>query len=163
TDAQKEEVKAVNSRLSEVTTQFSQKLVEATNANALVVADAAALAGLSESEIAAARNAAADRGLSGQYLIPLQDTTQQPALATRQVLFEDSVVPAEQACPNHTRALLAAIVQLCARQSALFGEPDWASYTMDDSMAQDPKSALDFTRQFAPALAATQRRVAAML
>ena len=28
TDAQKEEVKAINGRLSEVTTQFSQKLVE---------------------------------------------------------------------------------------------------------------------------------------
>src|SRR5690606_3561350 len=81
TDAQKEEVKAINSRLSEVTTQFSQKLVEATNANALVVAEAAALAGLSESEIAAAAKAAADRNLAGQYLIPLQNPTQPPARA----------------------------------------------------------------------------------
>src|SRR5690606_18663170 len=169
TDAQKEEVKATNSRLSEVTTQFSQKLVEATNANALVVADAAALAGLSEPELAAARNAAADRGLAGQYLIPLQNTTQQPALATltdratRQALFEKSVHRADQGGPNDTRALLAEIVQLRARKAALFGEPDWASYTMYDRMAQDPKTALDFMRQMVPALAATQRREAAML
>ena len=46
-EAQKDEVKAINTRLSEITTQFSQRLVEATNANALVVADRAALAGLS--------------------------------------------------------------------------------------------------------------------
>ena len=169
TDAQKEEVKTINSRLSEVTTQFSQKLVEATNANALVVADAAALAGLSESEIAAAAKAAADRGLSGQYLIPLQNTTQQPALATltdratRQALFEKSVHRADQGGANDTRALVAEIVQLRARKAALFGEPDWASYTMYDRMAQDPKTALDFMRQMVPALAATQRREAAML
>src|SRR5690606_14543775 len=81
TDAQKEEVKAINTRLSEVTTEFSQKLVEATNANALVIADAAALAGLSESEIAAAAKAAADRGLAGQYLSPPQNPTQPPARA----------------------------------------------------------------------------------
>lgn len=169
TDAQKEEVKAINSRLSEVTTQFSQKLVEATNANALVVAEAAALAGLSESEIAAAAKAAADRNLAGQYLIPLQNTTQQPALATltdratRQALFEKSVHRADQGGPNDTRALVAEIVQLRARKAALFGEPDWASYTMYDRMAQDPKTALDFMRQMVPALAATQRREAAML
>lgn len=169
TDAQKEEVKAINSRLSEVTTQFSQKLVEATNANALVVADAAALAGLSDAEIAAAAKAAADRGLSGQYLIPLQNTTQQPPLATladratRQALFERSVHRADQGGPNDTRALLAETVQLRARKAALFGEPDWASYTMYDRMAQEPKTALDFMRQMVPALAATQRREAAML
>ena len=169
TDAQKEEVKAINSRLSEVTTQFSQKLVEATNANALVVADAAALAGLSEAEIAAAGKAAADRGLAGQYLLPLQNTTQQPALATltdratRQALFEKSVHRADQGGPNDTRALVAEIVQLRARKAALFGEPDWASYTMYDRMAQDPKTALDFMQQMVPALAATQRREAALL
>src|SRR5690606_38991121 len=169
TDAQKESVKAINSRLSEVTTKFSQKLVETTNANALVVADAAALAGLIESEIAAAAKAAADRGLAGQYLIPLQNTTQQPALATltdratRQALFEKSVHRADQGGPNDTRALVAEIVQLRARKAALFGEPDWASYTMYDRMAQDPKTALDFMRQMVPALAATQRREAAML
>src|SRR5690606_17070543 len=140
TDAQKEEVKAINSRLSEVTTQFSQKLVEATNGNALVVADAAALAGLSEAEIAAAAKTATDRGLSGQYVLPLQNTTQQPELATladratREALFEKSVHRSDQGGPNDTRALVAEIVQLRARKAALFGEPDWASYTMYDRM-----------------------------
>ena len=169
TDAQKDEVRAINTRLSELTTKFSQTLVEATNANALVVADRAALAGLSEAEVAAAAKAAEARGLAGQYLIALQNTTQQPALATladratREALFERSVHRADRGDANDTRALLAEIVQLRARKAALFGEPNWAAYTMYDRMAQDPKTALEFMRQMVPALAATQRREAGLL
>jgi peptidyl-dipeptidase Dcp len=168
-DAQKDEVRTINTRLSELTTRFSQTLVEATNANALVVADRAALAGLSEAEIAAAAKAAEARGLAGQYLLALQNTTQQPALATltdratREALFERSVHRADRGDANDTRMLLAEIVQLRARKAALFGEPTWAAYTMYDRMAKEPKTALDFMRQMVPALAATQRREAALL
>src|SRR5690606_29102 len=169
TEAQKDEVRAINGRLAEATTAFAQRLVEATNAGALVVADKAALAGLSEAEIAAAAKAATDRGLSGQYLLALQNTTQQPALATladratRQALFEKSLHRSDQAGPNDTRALLAEIVQLRARKAALFGEPTWAAYTMYDRMAQQPQTALDFMRQMVPALADTQRREAELI
>ena len=169
TEAQKDEVRAINTRLSEVTTQFSQALVEAGNAGALVVADKAALAGLSESELAAAAKAAEAKGLPGQYLLALQNTTQQPALsaltnrATREALFDRSVHRADNGGPHDTHALVAEIVQLRARKAALFGAPDWASYTMYDRMAKEPKTALDFMRQMVPPLAATQRRDAADL
>jgi peptidyl-dipeptidase Dcp len=168
-EAQKDEVKAINTRLSEVTTRFSQTLVEATNANALLVADRAALVGLTESEIAAAAKAAEGRGAAGQYMLALQNTTQQPALATltnratREALFDKSIHRADRGDAHDTRALVAEIVQLRARKAALFGEPDWASYTMYDRMAKEPKTALDFMRQMVPALAATQRRDAATL
>jgi peptidyl-dipeptidase Dcp len=168
-DAQKDEVKAINTRLSEITTKFGQTLVEATNANALVVADRAALAGLGEAEVTAAAKAAEARGLAGQYLLALQNTTQQPALAaltdraTREALFERSVHRADRGDANDTRALLAEIVQLRARKAALFGEPNWAAYTMYDRMAQDPQTALDFMRRMVPPLAETQRREAALL
>ncbi len=169
TAEQKDEVRAINTRLSEITTKFSQTLVEATNANALVVADRAALAGLSEAEVTAAGKAAEARGLPGQYLLALQNTTQQPALstladrATREALFERSVHRADMGDANDTRALVAEIVQLRARKAALFDEPSWAAYTMYDRMAKEPRTALDFMRQMVPALAATQRREAALL
>src|SRR5690606_646387 len=169
TDAQKEEVKAINTRLSEVTTELSQKLVEATNATALVLAARAALAGLSEAEITAAARAAEARGLSGQYLIALQNTTQQPALATladratREALFERSIHRADRGDASDTRALLAEIVQLRARKAAPFGEPTMAAYTMYARAARTPRPALDFMRRMVPALAETQRREAAIL
>ena len=169
TAAQQDEVKAINTRLSEVTTKFSQTLVEAGNAGALVVTDRTALAGMSEAELAAAAKAAEARGLPGQYLLALQNTTQQPALATltnratREALFERSIHRADRGDANDTRALVAEIVQLRARKAALFGEPDWASYTMYDRMAKEPKTALDFMRRMVPPLAATQRREASDL
>jgi peptidyl-dipeptidase Dcp len=169
TDAQKAEVKDINSRLSTLTTDFSQKLTEATKENALIVEDKAFLAGLSDAEIAAAAKAAEERGMPGRYAIALQNTTQQPPLASmtdraaREALFEKSINRAERGGANDTRALVAEIVQLRAQKAALFGDPDWATYQMWDRMAKNPKTALGFMEQMVPALAATQRSDAAML
>ena len=169
TPAQKEQVKTINSSLSELTTEFSQKVREATVAGALVVDDPAELAGLSDAEIEAAAKLAVERGHPGKWVIALQNTTQQPALpdlenrATRKELFMNSVHRADQGGVNDTRTLLAEIASLRAQKAALFGEPDWASYVMYDRMAKNPKTALDFMQQMVPALAATQRREAAML
>ncbi|MCT2559097.1 M3 family metallopeptidase [Tsuneonella sp. YG55] len=169
TPAQKEAVKAINARLSAVTTEFGQKLTDATKANALVVADKARLAGLPEAEIAAAAKLAAERGQDGSYAIALQNTTQQPPLAslkdraTREALFEKSWNRAQRGNANDTRALIAEIVNLRAKKAALFGAPDWATYQMWDRMAKNPKTALGFMEQMVPALEATQRADAAAL
>ena len=169
TAAQKEEVKAINTRLSTATTEFGQRLTQATKAGALVVSDKSKFAGLSAAEIDAAAKAAAERGAPGSYALTLQNTTQQPALAsltdrpTREALYEKSWNRAERGDANDTRALLAEIVQLRAKKAALFGSPDWATYQMWDRMAKNPKTALDFMEQMVPALAATQRADAAML
>ncbi len=169
TDAQKEEVRTINTRMSEITTQFSQRLTDATVANALVVDDRAALAGLSEAEVTAAAAAATARGQNGRYALALQNTTQQPPLATlanratREALYNNSIHRADRGDANDTRGLIAEIVQLRARKAALFGEPTWAAYTMYDRMATDPQTALDFMRQMVPALATTQRREAGLL
>lgn len=169
TPAQKEQVKAINTRLSTITTEFSQKLTEATKDNALVVDDKAFLAGLSDAEVTAAAKAATERGMPGKYVVALQNTTQQPLLAAmtdraaREALFEKSINRGERGGANDTRALIAEIVQLRAQKAALFGNPDWATYQMWDRMAQNPKTALDFMEQMVPALAATQRSDAAML
>lgn len=170
TEAQREEVKTLNGELSTLTTEFAQKVRAATNAQPLIVDSAAELAGLSEADIKAAADLAAAKGHPGKYAIALQNTTQQPLLpalenrATREALFRLSYGRADGANPAHdTRVLLARIATLRAKKAALFGEPDWASYTMYDRMAKKPATALGFMEQMVPALAATQRREAAML
>ena len=169
TPDQKERVKEINSRLSTLTTEFSQRLIEANKANALVVDDRAMLVGLSEAEITAAAKTATDRGMPGKYVIALQNTTQQPILPSmenrelREKLFMQSIRRADQGGPNDTRALIAEIAKLRAEKAALFGQPDWATYAMYDRMAQNPKTAIDFMEAMVPALAATQRAEAAAL
>jgi peptidyl-dipeptidase Dcp len=169
TPVQKDQVKAINTRLSTLTTDFSQRLIEANKAGALVVDDKAMLAGLSDADITAAAKTAADRGMPGKYVLALQNTTQQPILpsmenrALREKLFIQSIHRADQGGENDTRMLIAEVAKLRAEKAALFGTPDWATYAMYDRMAKNPKTAIDFMEAMVPALAATQRAEAAML
>lgn len=170
TEEQRGQVKALNTELSTLTTQFAQAVRSATNGQPLIVDTKEELAGLSEADIKAAADLAAERGAPGKYAIALQNTTQQPLVpalenrATREALFKRSYHRADgTTAGNDTRILLARIAELRAKKAALFGQPDWASYAMYDRMAKQPKTALDFMEQMVPALAATQRREAAML
>ena len=166
---QRAQVKTINGDLSKLTTEFGQKVRNATVEGALIVDSREALAGLSDADIDAAAKLAADKGKPGKFAIALQNTTQQPLLpslsnrATREALFNASYHRADQGNANDTRVLLAKIATLRARKAALFGQPDWATYAMWDRMAENPRTALGFMEQMVPALAATQRREAAML
>ena len=81
-EADKTKLRALNQEESTLTTDFQNKLLAATKAGALVVTDRSQLAGLSDGEIAAAAEAAKLRGMDGKWVLPLQNTTQQPALTS---------------------------------------------------------------------------------
>ncbi|MEA3081577.1 MAG: peptidyl-dipeptidase Dcp [Sphingomonadales bacterium] len=157
------QLKLLNQRLSTLTTAFGQKLLAAAKAGALHVDDPAALAGLSEQQLAAAQQAAKDRKLSG-YVVPLQNTTQQPSLAsltshdTRQKLFEASLNRAEHGDANDTRAIVSEIAQLRAQKAGLFGAANWADYTLYDQMAKDRATAIGFLDRLAPAVSAKEHQ-----
>jgi peptidyl-dipeptidase Dcp len=155
-------LKALNKRITSLETGFTQKLRAAAKAGAAHFDDASALAGLSPEQLAAAQEAAKDRKLSG-YVLPLQNTTQQPALAslsshdTRQKLFEASLNRAEHGDANDTRAIVSEIALLRAQKAALFGAANWADYTLYDQMAKDRATAIGFLDRLAPAVSAKER------
>src|ERR1700719_57558 len=78
-DADKARLKKINEQLSVLENAFKQKLLAAAKACAFTTTDKAALDGLPDGEIAAAELAAKARKQPG-YVLPLQNTTQQPAL-----------------------------------------------------------------------------------
>jgi peptidyl-dipeptidase Dcp len=161
--AKQAQLKTMNTRLSTLQTQFTQKLLAAAKAGALHVTDASALAGLSPEQLAAAQQAAKDRKVAG-YVLPLQNTTQQPALEsltshdTRQKLIDASLNRAEHGDANDTRAIVSELAQLRAKKAALFGYSNWADYTLYDQMAKDRATAVGFLDRLAPATAAKQRQ-----
>ena len=169
TDAQRERVKEINSELSTLTTEFGQAARSAMSDNPVYFDSREDLAGLSDGDIQAAADLAAENGQPGKFAIALQNTTQQPLLPSmenrdaREKLFMASYHRADGQMDVDTRMLVAQIAQLRAEKAALFGEADWASYAMWDRMAEKPQTALDFMEQMVPALAATQRAEAAML
>ena len=162
-------LRAINGQLSTLETSFRQHLLAAAKANALVVDDKAKLAGLSDAEIAAAATAANERGLPGKYMLPLQNTTQQPALgsltdrATREALFTASTMRASRGGPDDTRATIAQIAELRAKKAKLLGFASWADYKLQDQMAKTPATALAFLKQVSAPIAVEQRREAGEL
>ena len=166
-DADKSKLRDLNGELSTLQTTFVQKLLAGTKAGALVVGDPKKLDGLGEGGIAAAAAAAKARGLDGKWVVPLQNTTQQPALASlsdramREQLFKQSWSRSEQGDANDTRVTAATIAQLRAQKAKLLGYPNWASYVLEDQMAKTPQAAEAFMAKLIPATAAQERKEAA--
>ena len=154
-DSDKAELKKLNEEESTLSNAFTTKLLAATKDAAYVSTEKEALAGLSDAQIAAAALAAKDRKLAG-YVIPLQNTTQQPDLdslsvrATRRTLFEDSWNRAERGGPNDTRDTIARLAQLRARKAKLLGFPNYAAWKLEDQMAKTPEASLKFMNALVP-------------
>jgi len=161
--AKQAQLKVINKRLSTLQSAFGIKLLAAAKAGALHVDSAGPLAGLSEAQLAAAQEAAKSRKVSG-YVLPLQNTTQQPALDslsshdTRQKLFEASLNRAEHGDANDTRAIVSELAQLRAQKAALFGAANFADYNLYDQMAKDRATAVGFLDRLAPPVAAKERQ-----
>ena len=159
-DADKTKLRELNKQISSLQTAFEQKLLAATKAGALVIDDRKALSGLSDAEIQQAARAAEARGLAGKFVIPLQNTTQQPALAsladraTREKLFENSWTRTERGDANDTRAAIATLAFLRAQKAKLLGYPNYAAYTLYDQMAKTPEAVQTFIDRLIPAVGA---------
>jgi peptidyl-dipeptidase Dcp len=166
-EADKVKLRALNQEESKLRNEFSSKLLAATKAGALVADDTAKLAGLSLADLAAAAQAAKERGLTGKWVIPLQNTTQQPAQASltnrsvREQLFNASIMRAEHGDSNDTRATIARIAQIRAERAKLLGYSDYAAYVLDNQMAKTPAAALKLLTDLVPAATAKARGEAA--
>jgi peptidyl-dipeptidase Dcp len=142
----KTRLKSLNAELATLGAQFTNRLLAAGKNGALVVHSAAALAGLSPAEVSAAAQAAKERRLTNAWVIPLQNTTQQPALQsltnrdTRRQLFEASWTRAEHADSGDTRGIIARMAQLRAKQASLLGFPNYAAWKLQDQMAKTPEA-----------------------
>ena len=162
-DADKSRLRALNEEESKLTSQFHNKLLAATKAGALVVDDPSELDGLSAGEIAGALSAAKDRGITGKWVIPLQNTTQHPAQqelrsrATRQRLFAASTLRAEHGDSADTRAVVARLAQLRAEKAQLLGYSTYAAYRLENQMAKTPGNAIKLLTDMVPAATAKAR------
>jgi peptidyl-dipeptidase Dcp len=154
-DADKAELKKLNEEESTLSNAFNTKLLAATKDGAFVTTDRNALAGVSEKRLEAAAQAAKERKVDG-YVIPLQNTTQQPDLvsmsqrSTRQTIFEDSWNRAERGGANDTRDTIARLAQLRAQKAKLLGFPNYAAWRLEDQMAKNPEAALKFMDALVP-------------
>jgi peptidyl-dipeptidase Dcp len=152
----KAKLRKLNEEESTLQNSFRTKLLAATKEAAFTTKDKAALKGLTDAEIAAAMEAAKGRKIEG-YLLPMQNTTQQPVLAslenraTRQAIFEDSWNRAERGGANDTRETILRLAKLRAEKARLLGYANYAAWNLEDQMAKTPEAAVKFMDALVPA------------
>ena len=167
-DANKEQLKALNAETATLQAAFVTKVLSAAREGALHIQSREELDGLSAAQIDSAAAAAAARGIQG-LLLPLQNTTQQPLLESltnrdvRRRLWERSLTRNMQGDANDTRADIERLVQLRSERAALLGHRDYASWKLQNQMAQTPANAIAFLDRLVPAARAGVVQEAAVL
>lgn len=162
----KEQMKKLNAEEATLTAKFINQLVNAAKAGALHVEDSAALTGLSQLDKEAFAQDAAAKNKNG-WLIPLQNTTQQPVLQslsnrnTREQLFNASWMRAERSDSNDTRAGIVRIAAIRAQKAKLIGFENYAAWKLQDQMAQTPQIVNKFLNALVPAVTGKAKQEAA--
>jgi peptidyl-dipeptidase Dcp len=142
--AEKVVLKQLNEEDALLGARFTNLLLDAAKAGALVIADRAELAGLAPEDIDAAAAAAESRGLAGQWVLTLKNTTQQPALksleirAIRERLFKAAWTRNERGDGHDTRATIARLAEIRALKARLLQQPTFAAWKLQDQMAGTP-------------------------
>ena len=166
---QKEQLKAYNAELASLQTQFSQNVLGEVNAKAIVVDDPAKLDGLGDAGIARAAEAAKARDLDGQYVIPLLNTTGQPALssltdrALRQEIKETSMGRGSSGGEFDNREEITRVARIRAERAELLGYPNHAAYSLENQTAKTVDAVNERLGALAPAAVANARKEAADL
>jgi peptidyl-dipeptidase Dcp len=156
-DADKEKLKALNQEEASLSTKFTSQLLAATKGGALIISDKAELAGLTDAQIEAAAQNATARGMSGKWLLSLQNTTQQPLMQslsnreTRKKLYEASLSRAEKSDANDTRSGILRIAKIRTEKAALLGFKNYAAWKISDQMAKTPEAVGEFMDKLVPA------------
>ncbi|MGH9442707.1 MAG: M3 family metallopeptidase [Thermoanaerobaculia bacterium] len=166
-DAQSK-VRALNSEEAKLQARYAELLLAGNAAAAIVVSDRRELAGLTDAEVAAAAARAKERKLDGKWVFDLQNTTQQPVLASLsdRALRERILRASEHRCDegaNDTRATSARLAQLRAERAKLLGFATHADFVLDNQMARTPDHAMKLLTDMVPAATAKARREAARL
>ena len=168
-DAEKERMQAVNARLAALSSRFTQNVLDEVNAAAVVVETRGELAGLPDDQIAAAVEAAAARDLEGRYVIPLLNTSGQPALESledrglRERIMRTSLARGSQGGEYDNRGVITEMARLRAERAALLGHPNHASYILERQTARTVAAVNERLAGLAPPAAANAEREAADL
>ena len=148
--------KEISERLSQISSRFSDNLLDATNAYAHTVTDRAEAAGIPDDVLAAAREAAQSGGEAGwkftlhapSYLPVMQYADHRPL---RERMYHAYVTRASEFGKSEwdNTALIAEILRLRRELAQLLGFASYAEYSLEPKMAESPRQVLEFLEELA--------------
>ena len=163
-EADKSSMKKLNEEDATLSAKFTNQLLNAAKAGAVVISDSTELAGLSQTDKDAFAQNAKAKNLDNKWLIPLQNTTQQPVLqsltnrATRQKIFEASWTRSEKGDSNDTRAIIIRLAKIRAAKAKLMGFESYAAWKLQDQMAVTPEAVTNFFAKLVPSVTAKAKQ-----
>jgi oligopeptidase A len=156
--ADKARFKAIVEELSTLQSKFEENVLDATNAWEKLVTDESVLAGLPESALAAARQAAEEAGKSG-WKLTLHMPSYLPVMmyadnrVLRREMYEAYVTRASDMGPHagqwDNTATMQRILALRAEQARLLGFPHFAALSVETKMAESSDEVFAFLRDLA--------------
>ena len=162
-------MKEINLRISDLQQQWGDILAQATNDAVVWVDKKEELAGLSEADVAQCAKDAESRGKKAPYAIVIVNTTQQPLLVSldnrdlRRRVYEASIHRADGTGKHNTYPLVVEIAKLRAEQAEIMGYPNYATYSLEKTMAKTPEAVYAFLTnligQYAPKADAETRAI----
>jgi oligopeptidase A len=145
---QRTRLEALQTELSQLTQNFSENVLDATNAWHLMVEDESRLAGLPAHAKAAARRGAEAKGVAG-WRFTLHQPSQEPLMTyledgglRREMWSAATEVGARE--PYDNTGLIGRILTLRAEKAALLGKPHFADLLLERRMAKSGAHALAF-------------------
>jgi oligopeptidase A len=156
---QKQQYSVLKNELSTLTNNFSENVLDATQAWTQYIEDKSALAGLPESALQLLESLAKEQGHSTGYLITLDAPSYIPVMTycddakLREKLYEAYLTRASDQGPNAGKWDNSNNIQqiLCARQSLakLLSFDNYAERSLATKMAQSPDQVIKFLEQLA--------------
>jgi len=151
-DDKMERMKQINLRIADLQQQWGDLLQAAVNDAVVWVDNKDDLAGLSDADIAQCEKDAEARGGQAPYAIVIINTTQQPILASldnrdlRQKVYEASIHRADGTNQHNTYAIVSEMARLRAEKAEIMGYPNYASYSLENTMAKTPDNVYAFLK-----------------
>jgi oligopeptidase A len=147
-DAGKARLKAIDVELAQLTTKFSENVLDTTNAWDLLISDQKKLAGLPPSAVDAARESAKAKGVEGWRF-----TLQAPSFNAVMTYLDDAAIRESAYRAFMTRAtggehnnapIIERILELRRDKAALLGYANFADLVLEDRMAHNGGAARRF-------------------
>ena len=151
-DDKMERMKEINLRISDLQQQWGDMLPKATNEAVVWVDSKEKLAGLSDADVDQCQKDAESRGGKAPYAIVIINTTQQPLLASldnrdlRRQVYEASIHRADGTGQFNTFPIVTEIAKLRAEKAEIMGYPNYASYSLEKTMAKTPENVYAFLK-----------------
>ncbi|WP_278785845.1 M3 family metallopeptidase [Prevotella histicola] len=143
----------INKELAKLQQEFGDRLPKAGNEATVWVNDVKELSGLSEAGIAQCKKDAESRGGKAPYCIVITNTTQQPILASldnrqlRERVYNASIHRTDGTGAYNTFPIIVKIARLRAEKAQLMGKKNYASYSLENTMAKNTDNVYAFLRQ----------------